>query len=338
METIRTYIDTMFGSMPETEQVLKAKNDILDMMEDKYNALKADGKSENEAVGHVISEFGNIDELKAELGIETEKEEKARNEMVLSDNEVEKFIAVRKKCSVGIGFGVMLLIMSAAAFIFSMALFKNGFAGISFPKPVTAIVSIAVLSLFVIVAMALLIVNGTKMKEFDKLEDKHLLISEAKQEEIKKAHKSFTKKFALIVPLGFAFIAAGIVQLVFLNKTNELIEAASISILLCCIAFAVFLFILAGLPHSAHMQLLNLDEYDDDDDDDDDDFDTTTKAGRIGEAINSALWSLTLIIFFVWGFVFHGWGICWIVFPIAAFLSGTVSTIAKVADSGEKKK
>lgn len=338
METIRTYIDTMFGTMPETEQVLKAKSDILDMMEDKYNALKAEGKSENEAVGHVISEFGNIDELKAELGIETEKEEKSHNEITLSDKEVDRFVAVRKKCSVGIGFGVMLLIMAAAAFIFSMALFKNGFAGINFPKPVIAIASIAVLSLFVIAAMALLIVNGIKMKEFDKLEDKHLLISEAKQEEIKKAHKSFTKKFALIVPLGFAFIAGGIVQLVFLNKTNAFIEAASISILLCCIAFAVFLFIVAGLPHATNMQLLNLDEDEDDDDDDDDDFDTTTKAGRVGEAINSTLWSLTLIIFFVWGFVFHGWGICWIVFPIAAFLSGAVASIAKAAGSDDKKK
>ena len=73
METIRTYIDNMFVSLPKTEQVLKAKSDLLDMMEDKYNALKAEGKSENEAVGHVISEFGNIDELTNELGIETEE-------------------------------------------------------------------------------------------------------------------------------------------------------------------------------------------------------------------------------------------------------------------------
>ena len=38
-------------------------------MEDKYNELKSEGKSENEAIGIVISEFGNIDELINELDI-----------------------------------------------------------------------------------------------------------------------------------------------------------------------------------------------------------------------------------------------------------------------------
>ena len=31
------------------------------MMEDKYTELKNEGKSENEAVGTVIAEFGNLD-------------------------------------------------------------------------------------------------------------------------------------------------------------------------------------------------------------------------------------------------------------------------------------
>ena len=38
-------------------------------MEDKYNELLAEGKSDNEAVGIVIAEFGNLDEVAEELGI-----------------------------------------------------------------------------------------------------------------------------------------------------------------------------------------------------------------------------------------------------------------------------
>ena len=41
-------------------------------MEDKYVELKAEGKSENEAIGIVISEFGNMEELIRELGIRGE--------------------------------------------------------------------------------------------------------------------------------------------------------------------------------------------------------------------------------------------------------------------------
>lgn len=39
------------------------------MMEDKYSELIADGKSENEVIGTIIAEFGNLDELAESLGI-----------------------------------------------------------------------------------------------------------------------------------------------------------------------------------------------------------------------------------------------------------------------------
>lgn len=70
METIKTYINNLFANLPNKNYVRKAKEELLAMMEDKYNEEKAVGKSENEAVGVVISEFGNIDELCKELGIE----------------------------------------------------------------------------------------------------------------------------------------------------------------------------------------------------------------------------------------------------------------------------
>ena len=69
METIRQYLETMFASLPDTPEVRKAKEELLQMMEDKYNELLAEGKSDNEAVGTVIAEFGNLDEIAEELGI-----------------------------------------------------------------------------------------------------------------------------------------------------------------------------------------------------------------------------------------------------------------------------
>ena len=62
----------MFAKMPNTPEVRRAKNELWQMMEDKYNELINDGKNENEAVGTVISEFGNLEELSKELGLEKE--------------------------------------------------------------------------------------------------------------------------------------------------------------------------------------------------------------------------------------------------------------------------
>ena len=69
METIRNYLETMFARLPVTLEVQKAKNELWQIMEDKYSELLQEGKTENEAVGIVISEFGNLDELAKELGI-----------------------------------------------------------------------------------------------------------------------------------------------------------------------------------------------------------------------------------------------------------------------------
>ena len=69
METILNYLDNMFINLPQTSEVLRAKEDLMEMMEDKYNELMSEGKMQNEAIGIVISEFGNIQELIDELGI-----------------------------------------------------------------------------------------------------------------------------------------------------------------------------------------------------------------------------------------------------------------------------
>ncbi len=344
METIRTYIDNMFMALPKTEQVERAKTDLLEMMEDKYNALKEEGKSENEAVGHVISEFGNIDELTRELGIETEQKEKtpekkSRREIILSDKEVDEFLSVRKKSSVGIGIGVMLLILAPAALIFLNALFDNGFAGDMLTEGFAAAIPVGVLLAFIGIGIAVLIINGTKMSSYEKFEDKKLVLTDAKRAEIEKAHKSYLPKFAVLIASGFMFIAAGVVQVIIFTVNDDFAAAASVSALLACIAVAVLLFILAGIRHGSNMQLLNMDEDEDDDDDDDDDDKAIkhTKAGRIGEAITSCLWMLTLIAYFLWSFLGHAWNISWILFPIAGFLSGAIDAIVKASAGSEEK-
>lgn len=68
METIKNYLETMFRNLPDTDQVRKAKKELLQMMEDKFSELRNNGVSENEAVGTVISEFGNLEELAEDLG------------------------------------------------------------------------------------------------------------------------------------------------------------------------------------------------------------------------------------------------------------------------------
>ena len=70
METIRNYLNAMFAGLPDTPEVRRAYEELAAMMEDKYTELMEEGATGNEAVGTVISEFGNLEELAQTLGIE----------------------------------------------------------------------------------------------------------------------------------------------------------------------------------------------------------------------------------------------------------------------------
>ena len=70
MKILKNYVDAMFKEMPETRDILDLKQSILESMEQKYEDLLAEGKNESEALGTVISQFGDIEELKEAYGFE----------------------------------------------------------------------------------------------------------------------------------------------------------------------------------------------------------------------------------------------------------------------------
>ena len=93
METIRNYLESMFANLPNTPEVLRAKTELLQMMEDKYSELRAEGRTDNEAVGIVISEFGNLDELAESLGIRNAMHRQSQDPgRLLPQEEVKRFI------------------------------------------------------------------------------------------------------------------------------------------------------------------------------------------------------------------------------------------------------
>lgn len=70
MSQISSFVEAMFSGLPKTEAAVKARLQITDNMEEKYDELMREGKNADEALGIVIGEFGTMDEIKKELGIE----------------------------------------------------------------------------------------------------------------------------------------------------------------------------------------------------------------------------------------------------------------------------
>lgn len=69
MDDIRDYLESVFSKLPQTPEAHRAKDELGQMMEDKYAELLAQGMSEKEAAKATIDEFGNPDEVLESLGV-----------------------------------------------------------------------------------------------------------------------------------------------------------------------------------------------------------------------------------------------------------------------------
>jgi hypothetical protein len=68
MKSIENYVDGLFGELPESERKTQLRNEIVQNLKDKVRDLVAQGKAEEDAVNKAIVEFGDISDIKAELG------------------------------------------------------------------------------------------------------------------------------------------------------------------------------------------------------------------------------------------------------------------------------
>ena len=170
MEIIKNYLDNVFQALPQTQEILNLKAELLTNMNDKYDELKALGKTENEAIGIVISEFGNIDELLKEMNINITPNtkpslEKAMGPTVSLDG-AKDFINLKRKSARFIGLGVALILLGVATLIGSLALIKGQIILGQVNSNSKDMFPIIMLFLFIVPAVGLFIYSGLQLEKY----------------------------------------------------------------------------------------------------------------------------------------------------------------------------
>ncbi len=69
---MKNYVDVLFADIPQTKNAVELKEEILSNLNEHFEALVAEGKSENQAYTESLAEIGDIDELLASLAPERE--------------------------------------------------------------------------------------------------------------------------------------------------------------------------------------------------------------------------------------------------------------------------
>lgn len=168
MNVLVDYLSTMFSGYPQTPRLLEAKAELQGMMEDAYAALIAQGCSENEAIGRVISDFGNLDEVAPVLGITSElhasittgasTEDRAAADgtplLPITMDEARDYAEAERRATFRVARAISLFILSPAVLIVGILGSKSGL--LPFTSEVVTFVGILILLGLVVAGLAMI--------------------------------------------------------------------------------------------------------------------------------------------------------------------------------------
>ncbi|MDO5575396.1 MAG: permease prefix domain 1-containing protein [bacterium] len=326
MDTIMNYLNTMFATVAQTEQMQKIKNDLAANMEDKYNELKAEGKSENEAVGTVISEFGNIDELLKDIGLQPLRAENGAVEPAgaggqtagqrrVTKEEVENYLAAKKKHNKMTAEGVVLIMLGVICMILLFGIFEMPEYNFStWPESIRGAGPVILLLLTVMGAVSLFIISGNQFEKYAYMENGVSIPEEIRQELRNQMEQDRTIN-TMAVTIGVGLCIFGVIVLLTLgvmSEKHEIMGSIGVASLLSLVAVACYLFICPGGMKEAYEKLLGVGDF----------APERARENKIVGVVASIVWPLTVAAFLVWGLAFDGWKICWILFPVVGICFG----------------
>lgn len=322
METIKSYLETMFANMPNTPEVLRAKQELWGMMEYKYNELISEGLSENEAVGTVISEFGNLDELSETLGLNRQQyNTPSDNRRCLSIEEIKKYIRAYNVKSILIAIGVFLCIISP---IFPII---GDMIGITFIENIMVAVMLAVIA----IAVGFFVLSGIMLKQFDDIKYKQCRVDYQSASYIQNECDHMRTIHSLCLSIGVALCVMSVIPPIIIDALNfKILDNLGGAGVLCFVGIGVFLIVYQANASKAYKVLLSLNNPD-------------TIAGNYAKpanksveyinptatAIMSVYWSTVSCIYLSISFLTFYWHITWVIWPIAGVIYALLKNVLR---------
>ena len=250
MNAIRNYLDNMFRNLPNTEAVRRAKSELLQMMEDKYEELISEGKTENEAVGIVISEFGNLDELAESLGIsEAVTENPTEEKPMLSMDRVKEYLSMVSMKAILTPLGVALCILSIISPILADIL----------PVDVD-IVGAGGMFGIIAVAVGLFIFSGLKSKDYAEVKNKECSLSIECAEYVRNERRGFKSTYGLMSSFGIGLCILSIINPIIVDRIPFLNSNVGAALMFIFVAIGVFLITSSNIRMTGYDRLLSLNE------------------------------------------------------------------------------
>ena len=319
------YLDNLFASLPKTNEAEKAKKDLAANMEEKYRELKSQGKSENESIGIVISEFGNIDELISMLGIKKEDQLP-----ILTKEQSERFIKAHRTNGLFNAIGVLLCILAPALLlsVIQMVIDKVLFPNLN-NDSVGIMVGVGSLIFLIAIAVGFFIYGewDLEKKTYD---IKNFSLTDSHRKEIETQQLGFKSVFTFITIISVVLYITSPSVFV-LPMISGITYLYSTALLLVIVAFATMLLVSYGVEEEAYEKLLKgkiAHKHTSSNN-----YHNNKPASKAVQAIISVVWSLTVITYLLLGFLWGLWHPAWLIFPVVGIITGAVNKVIEIYDN-----
>ena len=331
METIRTYLESMFSSLPNTPEVRKAKLELGQMMEDKFHELTEAGKSENEAIGTVISEFGNLSELAETLGIEKVLHGQTLDmRKALPLDEVKEFLSDSASAAFMHGLIAFFGIICASGLILGGVIAGDSMNG----GGSTAILRGLIFLFGCIAAIIGLAVYSSSFMERWKGMKMSYRVDYAACEYVHQIRESSRSTNALLKTIGIILCALCFVPVVIIGYLNmsDVIVCIGVVIMLFMVGTGVLILVTVDGKEKSYRKILRMNDADTVGGSYVSSQNEVRSENSKGKTVMSVYWSTVTCIYLIYSFLTFNWWRSWIIWPIAGVISGLLKNIWGLKD------
>ncbi|WP_019227628.1 permease prefix domain 1-containing protein [Sedimentibacter sp. B4] len=317
MNAIRNYLDNMFLGLPQTEDVARAKKELLAMMEDKYNELKNEGKTENEAIGIVISEFGNLDELGDTLGIKQVIENKTDITLVTYE-EAKNYIEESRAAAPKTALGVLLCIISPVTLLFLIGLKELGVVGVKEELLIAA--GLVVLICLVATGVLHFIRYTSKLEKYEYLKFNVFELDYKAEEMVRNIQKQDEPTYKAAVSISVVCYILSALPVIVTPLVSEIdgLSVIAVTITLLIVALSTYNLINKSSYYEPCNVLLQQGDYS-----------VRSKSNKTFQTVSKVYWCVVVAVYLGYSFITNNWGMSWIIWPVAGVLFGAIKAISE---------
>lgn len=312
MEVIRRHIDFLFEDLPKTAELTQKKNDLYMNAIVRFEELRAEGKSESEALGLLIIEIGDRETFISDLKMPPTRPLMGNGTNTL--DEVKDFLSTYREEARKIGLGIGL-IMIGTGLIPSLSTFDLEMLGV------------ILLLVWIASAVGLFITSGLKIEAIEKPKPSRqatqtmFTLSDEDYDMVETQYILFKNKNRFRIPLGVMLCILSAVPIVFFSflENDALILRYGVLLLTLAITVGVYQFVQYGMGVTAYEKVLGIGEYSPEE----------RAFQQKMEPIGGIYWMVVTIVYLIWSFLSMDWHFTWIIWPIAGAVWGLVVLILK---------